>query len=78
MAAKSRKPRPNRKALALSDERSDNIPEANRTVGYARAGQPAWQSRRASCEQPALRRCSANRPAASDSAQYNRSTASNR
>ena len=36
MAGKPRKPRPNRKVIALSDARSGNIFEANRTVGYAR------------------------------------------
>ena len=37
MAGKPRKPRPNEIAMDLSDERSGNIEEANRTVGYARA-----------------------------------------
>ena len=41
MAAKSRKPRPNEIAMDLSDGRSGNISEGNRTVGYARAG---WQA----------------------------------
>jgi len=62
MAGKPRKPRPNRKVIALSDARSGNILEANRTVGYA-------PSRLAgscvTCEQLALRGCSANRLPAS-------------
>ena len=38
MAGKPQNSRPNRKALSLSDDRSGNISEANRTVGYARVG----------------------------------------
>ena len=38
---KPRKPSPNEIAMDLSDGRSGNISEANRTVGYARAG---WQA----------------------------------
>ena len=62
MAAKPQKRRPNEIAMDLSDGRSGNISEANRTVGYA-------PSRLAgscvTCEQLALRGCSANRLPAS-------------